>query len=156
VTQHPGLMTSRDLLAKLERELGRLETEVSADTYFNFVMTAYHLCDWIKNDPRVPVAAKTALPAFRKLLPIRVCRDIANGSKHFTLTYSNVIVADATCVVAYGTGRFGHGAFGTGESEIQVTLSDTSKADGLLIARQATALWQGFHDPRHLVNQRAA
>jgi hypothetical protein len=137
-------MVPRDLLGKLEREMARLEAEVSPDTYFNFAITAYHLCDWIKNDPRVSASARGALEPLRKQLPIRVFRDLANGSKHFQLTYPNTIVVDATCTTGFGVGRYGKGAYGQGERAIQVTLSDGTLRDGLALAREATTLWQTF------------
>ena len=124
--------------------MARLEAEVTSDTYFNFVITAYHLCDWIKADTTVPAGARAALGALRKQLPIRVCRDLANGSKHFQLTYPDVIVADATCTTGFGVGRYGGGPFGVGEASIPVTLSDGTVLDGLGLARQATQLWRAF------------
>lgn len=151
MTQHPGLQTVRDLLGKLERELGRLQSDVSADTYFNFAVTAYHICDWIEGDSTVPNAARRDLPNVRRLLPIQVCRDIANGSKHFRLNYTNAVVADATCIApSYDVGRYGAGPFGVGESVIQVTLADGTLRDGLELAREATRLWRDFF-ARHLI-----
>jgi len=137
-------MTPRDLFAKLQRELGNLESAVSADAYFDFVITAYHLCDWIKNDSAAPASARSALAALRKQLPVKICRDLANGSKHFTLDYADVVVADATCVAAYGSGRFGKGAYGVGEPTIRITLADGAVLDGLSVARDAVQLWDQF------------
>ena len=144
MTQHPGLQSAEDVFGKVERELARLEAEVTADTYFNFAITAYHLCDWVEKDARLPKAARRDLKVLRRELAIQVCRDIANGSKHFGVDYPNPVVADATCTTGYGMGRFGAGAYGVGEVTIQVTLSDGSLRDGLDIAREAATLWRAF------------
>jgi len=144
MTQHPGLQSALDLFNKVERELARLETAVSADTYFNFAITAYHICDWVEKDSTLPKAARRELESLRQQLPIQICRDIANGSKHFGVNYSDPVVADATCVTGYGMGRYGKGAYGVGEPKIQVTLADGSLLDGLDIARQAVQLWRTF------------
>lgn len=52
-----GLKTARDLLAKLERDADLLQSEVSSDRFFNFVVTAYSLADWVQADPSVRQAA---------------------------------------------------------------------------------------------------
>ena len=54
-----GLRTASDLLAKLEHDAQLLRDEVSSDRFFNFVVTAYSLADWIKNDPAVPTAGQS-------------------------------------------------------------------------------------------------
>jgi hypothetical protein len=54
---------------------------VARDRLFHFFQDAYHLKDWIKNDPatkRLPV--ETAIAA-----ELAVCADLANGTKHFRL-----------------------------------------------------------------------
>lgn len=42
------LRTPRDLFAKAERELERLQREFSIDHLFNFFVTAYHIQDYVK------------------------------------------------------------------------------------------------------------
>lgn len=144
MTHHPGIQGARDLLEKLNRELARFEQEVSADNFANLVITAYSICDWISNDPAVPASARDALPNARNTPSLLACRDLANGTKHFRLSYPNHIVADATCVTAFGMGRYGAGPYGVGEPTIQVTLLDGSIVNGLDLARNATAEWRQF------------
>ena len=144
MTHHPGIHSARHLFEKLTRELARLEQEGSPDNFANLVITAYSICDWISNDPSVPASARDALPAIRRDPWLLACRDLANGTKHFLLNYPNTVVVDATCVTAFGMGRYGAGPFGVGEPTIQVTLSDGAVTDGLQFARDVTAEWQQF------------
>jgi hypothetical protein len=144
VTQHPGIHSARDLFEKLNRELTRFERDVSADNFANLVITAYSICDWISNDPTVPASARASLHVVRNTASLLVCRDLANGTKHFQLNYPNAVVVDATCVTAFGMGRYGAGPYGVGEPTIQVTLLDGSSINGLDLARSVTAEWRQF------------
>jgi hypothetical protein len=142
-----GLRTSRDLLAKLERDAELLRKEVTSDHFFNFVVTAYSLADWIKNDPSVSQVAKDALDLFRSSRTIQICRDLANASKHFTLDprrNPNPRVDSVTSEQGFGMGRFGHGGFGIGEEEIHVVLEDGSVQNGLTIMENTLQEWLGF------------
>jgi hypothetical protein len=76
-----GFKTPEDLLAKLERELAKLEANPSdADTAFNLFVTAWSLIDWLHPGD------KTARESLRNQYPIlQVCAHIADGSKHLQL-----------------------------------------------------------------------
>lgn len=153
MTQHPGLQSVEDLFGKLERELARLEADVTPDNYFNFVITAYHICDWVEKGPGASKPVLRELESFRGQLPIRVCRDIANGSKHFQLddNYSNKVVADATCIVGFGVGAYGKGSYGVGELAVRITLENDVEHDGLVLARDAVRLWRSFLSKHDLI-----
>ena len=56
-----ALKDPSDMFAKLHHEHERIEQEVTSYDLFNFVVTAYHLKAWVKNDPVVPQAAKDDL-----------------------------------------------------------------------------------------------
>lgn len=76
-----GFRTPQDLLAKLERELTRLQKNPGdADTTFNFFITAWSLVDWLH--PGNPSARK-ALCAKHPVL--QVVAHLADGAKHFQL-----------------------------------------------------------------------
>jgi len=142
-----GLRTARDLLAKLERDAQLLREEVSSDRFFNFVVTAYSLADWIQNDPSVPGSAKAALTSFRGQSQIQICRDLANASKHFQLDphrNPNPTVASADSDQGFGVGRFGAGGFGVGEEEITVWLSAGNGVNGLNVMEDALREWKAF------------
>ena len=142
-----GLRTSKDLLAKLERDAQLLQEEVSSDRFFNFVVTAYSLVDWIGNDPAVPASAKTALTQFRHKSEIEICRELANASKHFQLDprrYPNPMVASSDSEQGFGVGRYGVGGFGIGEEEITVFLSAGTSVNGLRVMEDALREWKTF------------
>jgi hypothetical protein len=80
-----GLKTPRDMLGKLKREHERLEAQVTSDDFFNFIVTAYHLIDWIDKNPSVPEPARTEVKTLYRNPYIAICRDLANASKHFVL-----------------------------------------------------------------------
>jgi hypothetical protein len=141
------LKTARDLLGKLSRDADLLHEEVSSDRFFNFVVTAYSLADWIQNDPSVNQSAKADLTRFRSMPCIKICRDLANASKHFQLDPKknpNPKVASASSDQGFGVGRFGHGEFGVGEEEIFIALDDGSTQDGFSLMEDTLREWKAF------------
>ncbi|WP_431229142.1 hypothetical protein [Burkholderia contaminans] len=143
----PGFGTAGDLLQKLHRDQSLLDSEVTADRFFNFVVTAYSLVDWVANDPHVPLPAKEALTAFRQAVELKICRDIANSMKHFQLNSQSrqkSITAGTGLDQGFGRGRWGHGGFGIGEPEITVELNDGSNFDALVFAASVLQLWRSF------------
>lgn len=141
-----GLKTPWDLLRKLEREHTRLMREVSSDNFFNFTVTAYHLIDWVKNDPTTPQAAIDGLSMLYSSTYLATCRDIANASKHFALNkgYKNQIVEKVSVISGYGKGRFGAGEYGKGEESIVVVLTDGQRCDALQMAQEVMSVWVDF------------
>jgi len=76
-----GFRSPQELLAKLERELTRLQQNPSdGDTTFNFFITAWSLVDWLH--PGNP-SAREALRANHPIL--QVVAHLADGAKHFQL-----------------------------------------------------------------------
>lgn len=120
---------------------------MSSDRFFNFVVTAYSLVDWVKNDPAVNPAAKADLQRFGATCAIQICRELANSSKHFELDprrYPNPKVQSAHADQGFGVGRFGVGGFGVGEEEIQIVLDDGTTQDGLTLMEDALREWNAF------------
>ena len=139
--------TARDLLAKLDRDFALLKDEASSDRFFNFVVTAYSLCDWIKNDPSVPAAAKADLERFRAQQKLLVCRDVTNASKHFELderSQAKSITDRVDSSRGYGVGRFGIGPYGVGEEQITLRFSDRTAFGVLEFAADVLSAWQSF------------
>jgi hypothetical protein len=142
-----GLKTASDLFAKLDRDAKLLREGVSSDRFFNFVVTAYSLVDWVQNDPAVPQPAKSDLQRFRSTRVIKICRDLANASKHFRLDPQrnpNPTVSDTKSDQGFGAGRFGVGGFGIGEEKITVLLGDKKSIDGLELMEDTLKDWQQF------------
>ncbi len=128
----------------MKREGQRLEHEVTSDNVFNFVVTAHHLCDWAKSDPTVPQPVKRRIDEIREHTEMKVCRDLANASKHFELSPKknpHPTVASAESTRGWGVGRYGAGAFGFGEESVTITLCDQTTIDILPLMRRVVALW---------------
>ena len=141
-----GLKSPRDMLEKLKREYERLKQEVSSDGFFNFVVTGYHITDWIKNDPSVPASAKQDLGSMYKNTHIAACRDIANASKHFTLDpkYKGQVTAKTSATSGWGVGRYGKGSFGVGEESIVVVLIGGERFGALELAQEVVSAWETY------------
>ncbi len=75
-----NLRTAKDLFEKLQRDFKRVtENPADSDAAFDFFVTAFHLWDWKgRNNFFVP----KDLPQPDKAT-WQVCRQLANGSKHF-------------------------------------------------------------------------
>ncbi|MEO7665529.1 MAG: hypothetical protein ABIU97_00670 [Dehalococcoidia bacterium] len=57
------------------------------DAVIAFFQNAWHLKDWIKNDPSVAEPIKSSvLSRFEAAVALAVCADVANGTKHLKLT----------------------------------------------------------------------
>jgi hypothetical protein len=136
----------RDLLAKLHREHDSLVHEISSDTFFNFVVTGYHLTDWIKNDTSVPASAQSDLGSMHQNIYVAACRDIANAIKHFTLrpNYKGQVTAKTSAASGFGAGRYGKGAYGKGEQSIVVELTSGQRFQVLDFAQEVVDAWDTF------------
>jgi hypothetical protein len=101
-----GLKTPRDLFEKLKRDGILLHDEVTSDKFFNFVITGYSLIDWLKREPTV---AQRDVVAMYQDFWITICGELANASKHFSLTKSDPVTSKAESHQDYGVGRYGRG-----------------------------------------------
>jgi hypothetical protein len=79
-----GLTDPRDLLDKLRYDFRRLKADEGQQTMlytaYDFFVTAYSLVDWEKQHKQMTAAQAATL---YEPMVIKVCGDIANGSKHF-------------------------------------------------------------------------
>lgn len=144
-----GLKSARDLFRKLQRDASLLKEEVSSDRFFNFVVTAYSLADWIKNDPSVPQEAKDELIRFKRSREIQICRDLANASKHFELDVNknpSPTVTNAESETGYGVGRFGKGAYSVSEESITIRLRSGNMINGLDLIADTLRAWTNFFE----------
>lgn len=112
-----GVLSCRDLLDKLERELDRLKLACDRDDIvdhaLNFCFTCWSMTEWvwkaIKSDPAklnavanhlsVGPGVLTKRPYYVAVLKhqfIRYCRDIATETKHFQVTQSGFTTAVST------------------------------------------------------------
>ena len=139
-----GLSSANGLLGKLRRDAALFDEEVTSDRFFNFVVTGYSLIDWVKNDPSVPTAAKSAVSSLYSDAWLKVCGDLATASKHFILTMRVPVTADASSKRGWGCGRLGKGGWGQGEESIVVMLNDGASYSGLDLVSGVLQTWERF------------
>lgn len=63
-------------------------SDAARDALFHFFQDAYHLKDWLKNDPLVTVAGAEIERAVSEAPNLSMCADLCNGTKHRTLRSS--------------------------------------------------------------------
>jgi hypothetical protein len=146
----PGLLkTATDLFGKVQRDAALLHEGITSDRFFNFVVTAYSLIDWIKHDPTVPQSAKApaAMKAIRRNPWLLLCGDAATGAKHFKLDQREP-TAEMVSVLpsGYGVGRYGAGSFGGGEEHITVHLPDRTVYGALDLVEGVVEAWKAFFE----------
>ncbi len=74
----------RNLFEKLLRDSERLNRELSGDSIFNFVSTAFHLQHWIKHSPLISSeVVKRLLKRIGGDENIKLCQAIARADRHF-------------------------------------------------------------------------
>jgi hypothetical protein len=118
-----SLRTAQDLYDKLKRDADSLDVVMSGDCVFNFVVTGYHLREWIAKDRTVDPDIKIRLDQASTHRWLLICADLANASKHFVQAPKKR-VHKAESRSGYGVGRYGKGEYSVGEESIQLTLPD--------------------------------
>ena len=126
----------------MQRDAEVLEKCVTGDAAFNFVITAFHIYDWVKaaNSEKTSEAKKDLQRLFKSEY-FRLCRDLANASKHMEITQYDTTMTDVTSNQGFGVGRFGKGPFGVGEESIKVTSSSGEEVDILKLKDEVLELW---------------
>jgi hypothetical protein len=106
------------------------------------------MIDWVKNDPSVPAQAKagTVVQELYENQWLKVCGDLANASKHFTLTTRRPITDEANTESGFGIGRFGMGEFGVGEESIEIKLNDGNTFNCLDLVQGVLSVWKSFFE----------
>jgi hypothetical protein len=152
VSLTPGLTTAVDLFHKLQRDIGRLNTEITSDDFFNFVITGYSLIDWVKHDASLPASVRTPdeIDALHKEPWLTVCGDLATASKHYTLTRRKPVVTSAESQRGWGKGRYGKGAYGAGEEDIVIRINNDTEWTALEFACGVLQAWLQFFERHHI------
>ena len=83
----------RDVLAKAQRDLTKLEAAVTAqdraqigDALYDFAVSITSLKDWTKEHPSASFTHQEVEDLVKKSVALSSCRDIANASKHRRIT----------------------------------------------------------------------
>jgi hypothetical protein len=130
----PGLASAVDLFHKLQRDVGRLDEEVTSDSFFNLVITGYSLIVWVRNDQTIPPGARTdaVIDGLRNQPWLKVCGDLANASKHFKLHHRQPVVTDAT--------------LDTGCGDIEVEIENRFKWTAREVSVGVLQVWKTFFE----------
>jgi hypothetical protein len=122
-------------------------TDAAVDIVQSFFESVHHLKDWLGNDPSSGVTKADGDHLINKSPVLRLCADLANGSKHLRLTgsrsgdLSTTITRNDVTVFA-GTGTSAH-RFYVESADIEY--------DVLQLAEAAIAEWASFLSSRGLV-----
>ena len=111
--------TWRDQWERVERRLNDVRavyrgapggTPAAVDAVQSFFESVHHLKDWLGNDPTSPLTRADGDALIESSNELKLCADLANGSKHFGLTRTrtgdlgtDVTRNDATVFVGTGT-----------------------------------------------------
>lgn len=115
-------------------------TDVAIDTVLSFFEAIHHLKDWLENDPISGITKDEGDSLINRSLMLRLCADLANGSKHLKLTRSRTgdkstdITRNDVTVFA-GTGTAAHRFY---------VQSGKKEYDVLCIAEATVEEWTQF------------
>lgn len=140
----PGYM---DQLNRVGRMLNRINRQDRSpieygDDIWSFFQNCWHLKDWVKNDPSVPLHVRDSIEQLAAASPpLRICADLANATKHLKLKnprvgakpshYNMAIVPGESSKVEYivGTGR------GTQQDSLDLARKCLSEWERILAAQ---------------------
>ena len=78
-----ALETSKDLYHKMKHDFGILTQEQTSYTYFNFIIDANHLIEWIEKDTNLSDDVIRRATTIKNLCSYKLINDMANRGKHF-------------------------------------------------------------------------
>lgn len=144
-----GLAEAGDLLSKLRRARKRLVDAVSVendtaigDAIFDFVVTGYHIRDWIKNGTKLEKEVDAFVEDSSLL---QACRDICNASKHFQVDRYKPLTAD----VYFSAPPLREATLGM-KGGIKILMSDGQKFEVTEFASAVLELWEQFFESHDL------
>lgn len=151
-----SLKTPSHLLAKLRRDFERLKSSQElhqSDHAFNFAIAAWHMTDWVwktTTDAQTRFARST-LGTFQQMIcdeseAIRLCKDLAEGSKHFAVDKPDARAVVDSNVSATGAvlGAFTLGHDKLGEEVLKIRLADGTSKRAEEVFAEALAYWKQF------------
>ena len=118
------------------------------DDVISFFIHCYHVRDWIIHLNKVGITAKQVDNYINQHLALRVCADLANGSKHCRLT-RNLRTTDQPHITykehQTSTWLTGNGGGEVMESKYSI-VADEKLQDALELATECVNLWSEFID----------
>lgn len=121
-------------------------TDDAVDVVQSFFEAVHHLKDWLGNDPSSRVTIDDAESLIRGSTVLKLCGDLANGSKHLKLKWSHT--GDPSTTIARNDTTV---LLGTGTSAHRFYVASAGKEyDVLQLAEAAVAEWSRFLSDRGL------
>jgi hypothetical protein len=140
----------RGLFVKAEREQASLRISMDHDVLFNYLCTVTHICDWIRNDPRVKgiPAIEADADRIRRDPEAHAIRELCNGAKHLDLTgraLPPVLVSYKSWAERLITSvrRSRRMPLNEGETKVLVTVDGVAR-DVLDVAQSVLTKWRGL------------
>ena len=152
-----GISSARELLDKLRRNEARLlealstnDEEAIGDALFDFAVTGHSVKDWAK-EAAASLASGIDVEAFVKAnVNLQACRDIANSSKHQSITQ---YVAATARVYASANAVYSVSGFGKQEPidtenyahfKIKILMTDGIKIELREFTKNVVAAWDSL------------
>lgn len=104
IEQYQRMHRSYDRLVIIGGPDNPFVTDDARDSLYHFFQDAYHLKDWLRNDPSSGQSREDIEAFINSSDPMRICADICNRSKHLVLTRSRT--GDAGTAVTSQSLRF--------------------------------------------------
>ena len=152
-----NISNARDLLHKLRRDEERLldalssnNEETIGDALFDFAVTGYSIKDWAKRAAASHPAGIDVEAFVRENVYLQACRDIANSSKHQSITQ---YVAATARVYASANAVYSVSGFGKQEPidtedyapfKIKILMTDGIKIELRQFAKNVITAWDGL------------
>lgn len=121
-------------------------TPAAVDAVQSFFESVHHLKDWLGNDPSVPLTKADGDALINSSNDLKLCADLANGSKHFKFTSTrtgdlstDIKRNDVTVFV------------GTGTSAHRFYIQSRGDHDVLNVAEAAVAAWASYLSRKGLI-----
>jgi hypothetical protein len=134
------------LIAEAQGELSA-SSDHARDSLFHFFQDAYHLKDWLKNDPTVTIPAQTIEDAITDSDVLSLCADLCNGTKHFRLTTtktSDLGTGFDTQSVAVRPAAVGSGKLADPPLHSWTVASGGTTRDAKTLAGDVVAAWDSW------------
>ncbi len=140
----------RDVFDKLKRDAAAIEDEVTGDRVFSFVVTGWHIWDWVKQGLTEAEQKREYDNVISKEEVILVCRDLATASKHAQVTPKSGASSATSSQGGYGQARYGKGGYGVGEEEVIITFNDGRVLNVLDLKDGVVTFWEQYLSSRGL------
>jgi hypothetical protein len=120
--------------------------EAYDDDVVSFFIHCYHIRDWVWRLNRVGITVRQIDSFIDRHKPLRICADLANGSKHCKLTRS--LRTDRQPYISGTERRISTWFTDNGGREVMkckyTIVSDTELIDALELARECVRLWDSY------------